>query len=97
MPFIQEKQDQIRHVAAYSLKGYKLSSLTVDETIYLASFRNFQLVAGLEYGDVYALPYEGGVFDQPYRTLMMWNIFKEELLKFIASEQKKQASKMKRR
>ena len=79
------------------MRGFKLKNLSDRELLVATCFRNFQLVSGLEYGDVYALPYDGGVFDQPYKTLQMWNIFKEELLKFIASEQKKQAAKMKSR
>jgi hypothetical protein len=97
LPFVSQEQAEVRRIASYTLKGFKLGKLDNTGMLISTCFRNFQLVSGLEYGDVYALPYSGGVFDQPYKTLQMWNIFKEELLKFIAQEQKKQAAKTKGR
>ena len=97
MPFVQEEIQGIRRVASYCLRGYKLKDLTQKENVYLTLFKGFQLASGLEYGDVHFLPCSGGTLNQPYKTLEVWNIFREELLKHIASEQKKQSAKMKSR
>jgi len=55
------------------------------------------LSAGLEYGDVYSLPYSGGTLNQPYKTARMWVMFKNELIEHIGKENKKRAQAMKRR
>jgi len=61
------------------------------------AFDLFMLSAGLEYGDVYSLPYSGGTLNQPYKTARMWVMFKNELVEHIGKENKKRAQAMKRR
>ena len=76
-----------------------MGALSRDEKIYKLAFDTFMVVSSVENGDVFSLPYSGGALQQPYKTMKMWQIFKNELGSHIAKENKKKAqqSKSKRR
>lgn len=53
------------------------------------------MVVGLEHGDMFQLPYEGGVMDQPYKTWLCWAACRTTWMKVISDSQKEQMKKMK--
>lgn len=74
-----------------------MGKLSERELVIKSAFDLFLITAGTEYGDVYQLPYSGGVLEQPYKTAKMWALFKNEMTSHIANENKKRAQKMKSR
>jgi len=94
-PFSEREVGEIKNIARYSLNGYKLSRLSKSEMIYKTAFDSFKVVASVENADVFQLPYSGGVLEQPYKTMRMWQIFKNELGSHIAKENKKKAQQAK--
>lgn len=74
-----------------------MGNLTAREKMIKSAFDLFLITAGTEHGDVYSLPYSGGVLEQPYKTAKMWALFKNEMGSHIANENKKRAQKMKSR
>jgi len=96
-PFSKQEVGEIKNIARYSLNGYKMSNLSDSEIAYRTAFDSFQLCVGYENGDVFHLPYSGGVLEQPHKTIKMWQIFRSELTDHIAKENKKKAQKAKSR
>lgn len=76
---------------------HRLHNLNEKEKQYKNAFHLFQMIVGLEHGDVHHLPYSGGVMEQPYKTAMMWSLFKNEVAAKIAKNNKEQAQKMRRK
>ena len=72
-----------------------MGALSREEKIYKLSHDSFMLCASAENGDVFSLPYSGGALQQPYKTMRMWQIFKNELSSHIAKENKKKAQQAK--
>lgn len=93
-PFSSEEAAEVRRIAKYTLGGYNLGKLSRQQAVIKQAFDLFLLCSGMEHGDVYSLPYGGGAFDQPYKTMRMWMLFRNELVDHIGKENKKRLQKM---
>lgn len=83
------------YLAEYTYKGWKKSKASTSYTILLQNIVDlFSMVVGLEHGDMYCLPYDGGVMDQPYKTLLCWAACRTMWIKVLADKQKEEMKRM---
>lgn len=96
-PFIEDERDELKAVVRDYINGSTVKRLDEGKrALWFRLTRAFFTAYDYENG-VGPLPYDGGVLEQPTKTLSVWKVIEGEFGKKRHDEAKKMNSKIKKR